>query len=103
MHFIDNNNEEAYYPLKVLGFVDTADGVEAVIQCAMKPLKWLMVENKILVAFDLGIIKASFVSVPLQSFVYLLCVFKDNGGPRNKYIVVLPRRRWVQYFGSDIK
>lgn len=102
MHFIDDDNKEAYYPSKVLGFIDTANGVEAVIQCASKPLKWAAVENKMFVAFDLGHTMASFVLVPLESFVYLLCVFKDYSGPRNRYIVVLPTRGWVQYFGSDM-
>ena len=88
--------------LKVLGFINTANGVEVVIQCASKSLQWSTVEKKMFVTFDLGITKASFVSVPLQSFVYPLCVLPDYGGPRNRYMVVLSRRGWVQYFTSNI-
>lgn len=102
MHFIENEDEETYYPSKVLGFVDTANGVEAVIQCSSKPLKWSTVERNMFVSFELGITKTSFVTVPLHSFVYPLCVLRDYGGPSNRYMVVLPRKGWVQYFGTDI-
>ena len=102
VHFVEGDNEEVFYPSKVLGFFDTAGGVEAVIHCASKPLKWSVVEKKMFVSFDLGTTKASFVSVPLDSFVYPLCVVEDHGGPRNRYVVVLPRRGWVQHFGRDI-
>lgn len=102
VHFIENEDEETYYPSKVLGFVDTANGVEAVIQCSSKPLKWSTVERNMFVSFELGITKTSFVTVPLHSFVYPLCVLRDYGGPSNRYMVVLPRKGWVQYFGTDI-
>jgi len=102
VHFIEGDDEEVFYPSKVLGFFDTAGGVEAVIHCASKPLKWSVVEKKMFVSFDLGTTKASFVSVPLDSFVYPLCVLEDHGGPSNRYVVVLPRRGWVQHFGRDI-
>ena len=36
VHFVESNNEEAYYPSKVLGFFETAGGVEAVIHCASR-------------------------------------------------------------------
>lgn len=41
------------------------------------------------VEFELGVNDASFVAVPLSSFVYTLCVIEDYGGGENKYIAVL--------------
>lgn len=53
------------------------------------------------VPFELGVKSESFVTVPLLSFVYPLCVIKDYGGEKNRYLVVLPKRQWGRYFGSD--
>ncbi len=101
VHFVENDTE-VYYPSKILGFVAMGDGVEAVIQCSIKPLQWRTVEKRMFVAFELGDESESFVSVPITSFVYNLCVIKDYGGGKNKYIVVLPRSGWGRYFGEDI-
>ena len=95
VHFVEKD-EEVYYPSKILGFVEGGDGrVEAVVQCSQRPLKWESVEKKMFVPFQLGMTSESFVSVPLSSFVYPLCVIKDYGGGKNTYIVVLPKRQWV--------
>jgi hypothetical protein len=101
VHFLEGE-EELYYPSRVLGFVETLEGVEAVIQCSVRPMKWTTVEKKMLVAFDLGDKDESFVRVPLSSFVHTLCVIRDYGGEKNKYFVVLPKRGWGCYFGKDI-
>ena len=102
VHFVEGDDDEVYYPSWVLGLFETDGGVEAVIHCSSKPLKWSVVEKKMFVSFDLGTTKASIVSVPLDSFVYPLCVLEDHGGPSNRYVIVLPRRGWVQHFGRDI-
>ncbi len=47
VHFVEND-EEVYYPSKILGFVQTSDGVEAFIQCASRPLKWSNLKKKCL-------------------------------------------------------
>ena len=36
---------EAYYPLKILGFIKMSGSTEAVIQCTEKPLIWSDVEK----------------------------------------------------------
>ena len=101
VHFVENN-EEVHYPSKILGFVQTSDGVEAFIQCAVWPLNWLHLREKMFVPLNLSDKPESFVTVPLTSFVYTLCVIKDYGGGKNNYIAVLPRGGWGHYFGSDI-
>jgi hypothetical protein len=44
----------------------------------------------------------SFVTVPIEALVHLLCVIPDSGGDGNKYFVVLPKRSWSQFFGERI-
>ena len=101
MHFVESG-EEAYYPSLILGFVEASDGVEAVIQCSVCPMKWSTVEKNMFVEFTLGVNSESLVRVPLSSFVFTLCVIKDYGGEKNKYFVVLPKRGGGSYFGKDI-
>jgi hypothetical protein len=103
VHYVDDNEDEAYNPAKILGFFGADGGVNAVVQCSLRPLNWSTLEKRMIVEFELGVNEESFVAVPLSSFVYTLCVIKDYGGGKNKYIVVLPRSGWGQYFGSDIK
>lgn len=101
VHFVEND-EEVHYPSKILGFVQTSNGVEAFIQCASRPLNWSNLKQKMFVPFNLSDEPDSFVTVPLTSFVYTLCVIKDYGGGAKNYIVVLPRGGWGGYFGRDI-
>ena len=103
VHFVDDNEDEAYYPAKILGFFGADGGVDAVVQCSLRPLNWSTLEKRMFVEFELGVNEESFVAVPLSSFVYTLCVIEDYGGGENKYIAVLPRSGWGRYFGSDIK
>lgn len=102
VHFVEKD-EEVYYPSKILGFVEGGDnGIDAIVQCSQRSLKWESVEKRMFVPFELGVKSESFVTVPLSSFVYPLCVIKDYGGEKNRYLVVLPKRQWGRYFGSDI-
>ena len=102
VHFVEKD-QEVHYPSKILGFVDAGEGrIDAVVQCSLRPLNWESVEKRMFVPFELGVETESFVTVPLSSFVYPLCVIKDYGGGKNRYLVVLPRRHWSQYFGRDI-
>ncbi len=87
---------------RIIGFVGVIGGVEAVIQCSVRPVQWSMVENNMFYGFTLGTMQESFVRVALSSFVFTLCVIKDYGGESNKYFVVLPKRGWGTYFGNDI-
>jgi hypothetical protein len=101
VHFLERE-EEYYYPSLILGFIEIDGGVEAVVQCSSRPMKWSTVEKNMFVGFTLGIESESFVRVPLSSFVFTLCVIEDYGGEINKYYVVLPRRGWGGFFGKDI-
>ncbi len=101
VHFVERG-EEVYYPSRIIGFVGVIGGVEAVIQCSVRPVQWSMVENNMFYGFTLGTMQESFVRVALSSFVFTLCVIKDYGGESNKYFVVLPKRGWGTYFGNDI-
>jgi hypothetical protein len=44
----------------------------------------------------------SFVTVPIESLVYPLCVIPDSGGDRDIYFVVLPKHNWSWFFGERI-
>ena len=74
VHFVDDNEDEAYYPAKILGFFGADGGVDAVVQCSLRPLNWSTLEKRMFVEFELEVNEASFVAVPLSSFVYTLCV-----------------------------
>ena len=91
VHFVERG-EEVYYPSKILGFVQLENSVEAVIQCSVRPMNWETLEKKMFVGIELGVKTESFVTVKLSSIVYSLCVIKDYGGGKNKYIVVLSNR-----------
>jgi hypothetical protein len=103
VHFDDDNEDEAYYPARILGFFGADGGVNAVVQCSLRPLNWFTLETRMFVEIELRVNEESFVAVPLSLFVYTLCVIENYGGGKNKYIVVLPRSGWGRYFGSDIK
>ncbi len=94
---------ENHYPSKILGFLDIEENREAVIQCSIKPLLWSVVERNFIVKLKLGMdFNISFVTVPIEALVHPLCVITDNGGDRDIYFVVLPKRNWSQFFGERI-
>ncbi len=44
----------------------------------------------------------SFVTVPIDDLVHLLCVIPDCGGNTDTNFGVLPKRNWRQFFGERI-
>ncbi len=42
------------------------------------------------------------MTVPISSLVHPLCVIPDYGGHITSFIVVLPKRNWIRYFGDRI-
>lgn len=102
VHFIEHG-KEVYYPSLILGFVETIDGVVAVIQCSTRPVEWSTLENKMIVRITLSDKLESVVQVPMTSLIYTLCVIPDYGGEKNRYLMVLPKRGWGSYFGKDIR
>jgi hypothetical protein len=79
VHFQDINNQgdhrENHCPSKILGFISIEGERKAVIQCSVKPLLWTTVERFIFVKLKLGIVfNISFVTVPIEALVHLLCV-----------------------------
>ncbi len=85
---------EAYYPLKILGFIKMSGSTEAVIQCSEKPLIWSDVEKQFMVKIKIGTdIEISNVTVPITALVHPLCVIPD-GGDLTSYIIILPKRNW---------
>jgi hypothetical protein len=102
---VNNQGEEIenHYPSKILGFLDIEGEREAVIQCSVKPLVWSVVERDFIVQLKLGMdFNISFVTVPIECLVHPLCVIPDNGGDRDIYFVVLPKRNWSRFFGERI-
>ena len=101
---LSSNNNESYYPSKIIGFIEVGDKQEAAIQCSEKPLEWKTVETKFFIAITIGTDSdISFVTVPIDALVHPLCVLPDIGGNTNSYFVILPRRNWSRYFGDKIR
>ncbi len=44
----------------------------------------------------------SFVMVPIEAVVHLLCVIPDCGGDSDIYFVVLPKHNLSRFFGERI-
>jgi hypothetical protein len=102
---VNNRGEliENHYPSKILGFLSIEGKCEAVIQCSVKPLLWSAVERISFVKMKLGMyFNISFVTVPIEALVHLLCVIPDSGSDSDIYFVVLPKCSWSQFFGERI-
>jgi hypothetical protein len=102
---INNQGEhtENHYPSKKMGFIYIEGKREAVIQCSVKPLLWCTVGRNILVKLKLGTnFNISFVVVPIEALVHLLCVIPDCGGDTDTYFVILPQRNWSRFCGERI-
>ncbi len=70
----------------------------------INPIDWEVIQHNFIVETQLGTnFHVSFVIVPIDSIVDLLCVFPDDGSnQKNKYFVLLPKRNWSRYFGNNI-
>ncbi len=84
VHFEETNNlsdkVENYYPSRLLGFITTNRTHKAVIQCSINPIDWEVIKQNFIVETQLGTnFHVSFVIVPIDSIVYPLCVFLDDG------------------------
>ena len=95
----DGNNVEKFYPSKILGFIDCNDETNAVIQCSIEDVSWATLENEFVVPFHLCCDKGKEEIVPLSSLCHPVCVVPDFGADENnKYMLILPKGRWSQYF-----
>jgi hypothetical protein len=45
----DGQSNDKYYPLQILEFVEVDGEAQEVVQCATKPLDWMMIEEKFIV------------------------------------------------------
>lgn len=103
----DGSTENAYYPSRILGFVDflsDGKGVEAVIHCAIRPLQWSTLVHEFIVEFKLsGDFDKSVLRVPLSALAFPLCVVKNYGGQENSYLAISPKNNWGRYFGERIR
>jgi hypothetical protein len=103
----DGSTENAYYPSRILGFVDflsDGKGVEAVIHCAIRPLQWSTLVHEFIVEFKLSDdFDKSVLRVPLSALAFPLCVVKNYGGQENSYLAISPKNNWGRYFGERIR
>ena len=100
----DGMTEFEYYPSKILGFIRRNDGeVQAVVQCSDKPLPWSVLESKFVCSFELCLDKGKEQIVPLSSLSDPLCVVKDYGAKDNKYMLILPKGQWSDYYARFVK
>lgn len=96
--------EFEYYPSKILGFIRRNDGeVQAIVQCLDKPLPWSVLESKFVCSFELCLDKGKEQIVPLSSLSDPLCVVKDYGAKDNKYMLILPKGQWSDYYARFVK
>jgi hypothetical protein len=96
-------NIETFYPLWLLGFINSNGTCEAVIQCSLNPLSWDNIQQNFVVDIEIGQnFDVSFVFVPIKSIGHPLCIIPDDGDYMNKYFVVLPRQNWSCFFGNNI-
>jgi hypothetical protein len=107
VHFEETNNlgeiVENYYPSRLLGFITTNNTQEVVILCSVNSIQWDNIQQNFIVEIQLSRnLNVSFVTVPIKSIVYPLCVFLDDGDQTDKYFVVLPKRYWSRFFGNNI-
>jgi hypothetical protein len=103
VHFqitLSNGNEQfAYYPSLILGFINVEKEVQAVVQCAVNPVEWSTIQTNLIVKFQLSDhFDELYVIVPTSSIIHPLCVIKDYGGNSCTYMVILPKKNWSDYF-----
>jgi hypothetical protein len=90
---------ENFYPSRLMGLISINNEREEIIQSSLKPLCWDDVEKNFIQEIQLRTdFDISFVTVPLNSIVHLLCVIPACGGQENKHFVALPKRNWSQFF-----
>jgi hypothetical protein len=99
----DGERVEKYFPSKILGFMkaEDDDSICAIIQYSMEDVPWDQLEENFFVAFRLCTAANKHDIVPLSSLCHPICVIPDDGrGDQNddKYMMVLPKGRWSQYF-----
>jgi len=79
--------------------------VEAVVQCSVDSLEWSRVEEEIVIHFRLCTdFEHSYMTVSISMLTHPLWVVPDYGGDDEyRYMVILPRGNWSQYFSSFIE
>ena len=100
----DGTIEQQYYPSKILGFLETPNGIEAVIQYSIEEVKWEQLENNFVVPFHLCTERDKEDTVPLSSLCDPICVIPDYGNldDDNKYMMILPKGHWSGVFARFI-
>ena len=96
----DGDVQQQYYPSKVLGFMKTSNGIEAIIQYSLEEVTWEQLEDDFVVPFHLCIEKDKEDVVPLSSLSDPICVIPDYGNvdENNKYLMILPKGHWSGVF-----
>lgn len=92
-----------YYPSKIPGFIRHENEVRAVVQCSVRPIPWSMLEQKFICSFELCSEHGEEQIVPMSSRRSdPLCVVKDYGATKNKYLLVLLKGQWSEYFARFV-
>ena len=109
----DDESSWAYYPAKIMGFIDLSEGdvlaivdgeiYYAIVRAATRPLPWSTVTKDFVSDFYLSTNDATSLNiVPVGSIVRTMLVFGDHGGDTNKHFVSLPKQQWATYFSNKI-
>ena len=77
------------------------DSISAIIQYSIEDVPWDRLEENFFVPFSLCTTPNKEDVVPITSLCHPICVIPDYGaGDQNadKYMMVLPKGQWSQYF-----
>ncbi len=70
----DGECKAMHYPSKILGFLQSGEDVNAVVQCAIDPVPWSKLEEKIIAKFCLCTDVGKEEIVPMSSLIHPVCV-----------------------------
>jgi hypothetical protein len=97
------NSNAAYYPSKILGFIQEGTEINVIIQCAIEPLQWSQLEEDFIVKLRLNTTNGKEEMVPMSSLVHPICVVPNFGLENNdEYMMILPKGQWSDYFARFI-
>ena len=96
----DVDGEQQYFPSRILGFAKTGgQNIVAIIQYSIEDVTWDRLQEDFVVPFRLCTERSKEDIVPLSSLCHPLCVVPNIGGEdANRYMMILPKGQWSQYF-----
>ena len=94
----------ATYPSKILGFVKfPKDQVRAAIITSSRSVPWERRVRDFITPFRMSYDnRHNYAFVPLSAILFLLLVFPDVGGSKDRVFCAIPKRNWGDIFDTKI-